>query len=324
LIETKHQRRVEGARFLSGNETERGHALGKAEAEAGRVRQRKISMWFADVVLDLQWFIASEGKLGEPKGRTTTPVSDPEALTVEILLYGDDEAIKHLRLMIHTDEDAKANACVDHNIQNWIASLEVASALATPKIASAARLQKNSASFMVLVGQGDANTPALMLNLEYTPAAKADLSNAAKLMASWKPDFKFHLHYISRFLNHDLLPEVRWLNGYRALEWHFLRGKSGLASHRSYRTFIDTHGAGLDPYLRKDQTRYRLMEEIRALVAHAVVAESADADSERAAGDLVLKTFPTLQTFVMQLMNEGSSSEITFFQGAGAQPAKTT
>jgi hypothetical protein len=37
-----------------------------------------------------------------------------------------------------------------------------------------------------------------------------------------------------------------------------------------------------------------------------------------------LKTFPTLQTFVMQLMNEGSSSEITFFQGAGAQPAKTT
>ena len=60
------------------------------------------------------------------------------------------------------------------------------------------------------------------------------------------------------------------------------------------------------------------MEEIRALVAHAVLAESADIGSERASGDLVLKTFSTMETLMLQLMNEGSVADVKFHQGASA------
>src|SRR2546426_10147071 len=103
--------------------------------------------------------------------------------------------------------------------------LEVSSALATPTFTTAATLQKDSAAFMVFLGQGDAHADSIQLDPQYAPPTKADFASAAKMMISWKPDFKIHLHYLSRFLNHNLPPEVRWLNGYRVLEWHFRRGK---------------------------------------------------------------------------------------------------
>ena len=183
-------------------------------------------MWFADVVVDLPWFFSKEGKLGDPMGRTTAEVKDPD-LTIEILLYGDDEAIRHLRVMMHTEDHAVADVCSDRNIQYWVNSLEVASALATSTIASAARLKRNSATFMVLLGQGQPDADAVKLNIQYTPAAKADLQGAAKLMGSWKPDFKIHLHYLSRFINSAARsPVVKRLS---SVGMAFLKGKNRIS-----------------------------------------------------------------------------------------------
>ena len=67
----------------------------------------------------MPWFIASRGKIGESRARALQKVYDPD-LKTEILLYGDDEAIRHLRVLMHTDDDATANACVDRNIQQWV------------------------------------------------------------------------------------------------------------------------------------------------------------------------------------------------------------
>lgn len=61
-------------------------------------------MWFADVIVDLPWFVASRGKIGNPRARALQDVYDPD-LKTEFLLYGDDEAIRHLRVMIHTEDD---------------------------------------------------------------------------------------------------------------------------------------------------------------------------------------------------------------------------
>ena len=104
-------------------------------------RQGMGAMWFADVILDLPWFVASRGKIGEPRAGALQNVYDPD-LETEILLYGDDEAIRHLRVMMHTDDDSTANACVDRNIQQWVTALEISSALATPAFTTAAKLKK--------------------------------------------------------------------------------------------------------------------------------------------------------------------------------------
>jgi hypothetical protein len=252
------------------------------------------------------------GKIGAPRARALQEVYEPN-LKTEILLYGDDEAIRHLRVMIHTDDDPTARACVNRNIHQWINALEVSSALATPTFTTAAPLQKNSAAFMVFVGGGDENTDAIQLDLQYAPAAKADFASAVQLMISWKPDFRIHLFYLSRFLNHKLLPEVRWLNGYRLLEWHFRRGKIGLKRDKAYGIFLDQHGAALDAHLSTNQTRAGLMEETRALAAHAILSKSADPRSEGAATNLVLKTFAALESLVIQVLNEGTLEGCSFY-----------
>jgi hypothetical protein len=268
-------------------------------------------MWFADVVVDLLWFVASRGKLAEPRGRALQDVYDPD-LKTELLLYGDDGAIRHLRVTIHTDDDPTAQACVNRNIHQWINALEVSSALATSTFSTAATLQKNSAAFMVFLGQGDEHAESVQLDPQYGPPVKADFASAARLMISWKPDFKIHLHYLSRFLNHNLPPEVRWLNGYRLLEWHFHRGKGDLASDKAYRAFLDRHGAAFDAHLRPRQSRHGLLEQVRGLVAHAILSKTADPVSEGATTIRVLGTFAALESLVTQIMNEGAVEGCTF------------
>jgi hypothetical protein len=261
--------------------------------------------------VDLPWFLACQGRLGEPRARAKQSVQDPD-LETEIILYGNEEAIHHLRIMIHTEDDTVAQACTNKNIHQWISALEISSALATSVFTTAAKLQKNSAAFMVFLGQGDVDSLSIQLNLQYAPAARADFDSAARLMAAWKPNFKIHLHYLSRFLNDNLPPEVRWLNGYRALEWHFKRGKTGLANDAAYRTFLDLYGAMLDTHLRVSQTRYGLLEEIRALIAHALLSKSTDQNDDSTVTDPVLKTFSALESLVMQLMNDGVADGIVF------------
>ena len=268
-------------------------------------------MWFADIVLDLPWFVASRGKLGEVKARASQMVETP-LLNTDILLYGDADRILHLRVMIHTDDDATAQACVDNNIHRWINGVEVASALATAHLATAAMLSKNSARFMVFVGNGDEAADSVQLDLNYEPAQAPDFAGAALLMAAWKPEFRVHLHYLARFLNHALPAEVRWLNGYRFLEWHFMRGKVGLGKSVGYKQLVADQAAGLDAVLAPGQTRTGLIEEVRALVAHALLARSADAKEEGATTDLVLRTFAVLERLVMIIMNQGVNTGVQF------------
>jgi hypothetical protein len=262
--------------------------------------------WFVDVVVDLPWFIARRGKIGQPRARAQQNVYEPD-LKTELLLYGDDEAIRHLRVMMDTEDEQTAHACQDRNIHQWINALGVSSALATPSFTTAAMLQKDSAAFMTFLIKGDEASDSFQLNPQYAPPAKADFAKAAQLMVSWRPDFKIHLHFLSHFLNHTLPPEARWLNGYRVIEWHFLRGQGGsLASDRDYRTFIGKHGAALDAHLKDGQTRHGLIEEVRALAAHAIVTSTADPRNERGATDLILRTFAALESLVIQVMNAGA------------------
>lgn len=260
-------------------------------------------MWFVDIVVDTDWFSASKGHLGSPRARASQDTFDPDVKT-EVLLYGDDETIRHVRVMVHADDKDVVHACINRNIQRWVHSLEISSALTTAHFASVVTMP-GTVSIMSISGEGDEHAVALEMTPNYGSVAKAKFDDAARLFVAWRPAFKIHLHYLSRFLNSSLPPEFRWLNGYRLLEWHFMRGRIGLAKNKAYRDFLERHGANLDACLRPRQPRQGLLEETRALVAHALLAEGADPTGAEKTTDIVLKTFAALEVLVMHVMNEG-------------------
>jgi hypothetical protein len=104
---------------------------------------------------------------------------------------------------------------------------------------------------------------------------------------------------------------VRWLNGYRVLEWHFEQGAAKLAQNRAYIEFLGRHGSALDPFLSAKQTRKGILEEVRALVAHAVLSRNADPNNAQAGTELVKQTFPVLMTLVVALMSEGTNGTVS-------------
>src|ERR1019366_9267996 len=112
------------------------------------------------------------------------------------------------------------------------------------------------------MGKGDETTDSCLLDPRYAPVSKVDYQAAANLMTAWKPDFRVHLFYLGRFLNHDLPPDVRWLNGYRLLEWHFRRGQGGLAKDKAYLAFLAQHGQAFDALLGAKQDRKRNVSTI--------------------------------------------------------------
>jgi hypothetical protein len=277
-------------------------------------------MWFVDVAIDLPWLVERKGKLGEPKSRSRQPIPDTD-IENEFLLYGDEHAIRHLRVMLHTDSDGPPHDIVNGNIHRWINLLEVASGLAAPRTATTASLGKNTSAMMVWLSQGDETTDSLQLDPQYAPASEVDYQAAAMLMAAWKPDFRVHLFYLGRFLNHELPPEVRWLNGYRLLEWHFRRGKVGLSKDKAYLAFLARHGQALDALLGSKQDRKGVIEEVRSLAAHAMLSRTADPRNDNASTSLIIKTFAALEGLVTALLNDGVVEGVSFFPQQPAGPS---
>jgi hypothetical protein len=270
-------------------------------------------MWFVDVVVDLPWFVETKGKLGEPRARASQNVPCTD-IQNEFLIYGNDHAIRHLRVMLHTESEEPPRELVNENIHRWVNLLEVASGLTAPQTASTASLGKNTSAMIVFMARGDETTDSCQLDPQYASPEEVNYQAAAKLMAGWTPDFRVHLFYLGRFLNHELPPEVRWLNGYRALEWHFCRGKGQLSKKRAYLRFLAQHGHAFDPLLGPQQDRKGLIEEVRALAAHASLSRTKDPRNENASTNLINKTFAAsaLESLIVVLLNEGVVEGVTF------------
>ena len=269
-------------------------------------------MWFVDIVVDLPWFAERKGKLGKPRSRSTQAIPD-SPVTNTFLLYGDDQDIRHLRVLLDTDRSEPPQDIVNANIHRWVELLEVASGIVAGRTATTASLGSNTGGMMVFVGEGDETAESCMIDPQYKHQRALDYEATSKMMAVWVPDFSVHLFYLSRFLNRDLPPEVRWLNGYRVLEWHFRRGKVGLARDPYYRELLEKHGQALEPILGPKQDRKGLIEEVRALAAHALTSRTADPRLGDTSSNLILKTFQALENLVMAVMNEGTGGRMKFF-----------
>jgi hypothetical protein len=101
--------------------------------------------------------------------------------------------------------------------------------------------------------------------------------------------------------------DVRWLNGYRLLEWHFVRDRAQLAKCSQWRCFVAKFDGVLKPLLRSNQTTVGLFEEARFLAAHAGIDNRTDTEREHDPRNAMEKTFRILELMIMAVLNEHPS-----------------
>jgi hypothetical protein len=168
-----------------------------------------------------------------------------------------------------------------------------------------------ASQFAITLGQGDEDSPAAVIQPVYSEAGKLNYERMAYGLAPWGGDSKPYLFYFRRLVDSSLPLDVRWLNGYRLLEWHFVRGRAGLARCSKWRTFVEQFDSMLKPLLRINQTGVGGFEEARALAAHAGLDNRSDIERSRDPRNAMEKTFRILETMVTTVLNELSSDSGT-------------
>ncbi len=231
---------------------------------------------------------------------------------VEFLVYGEGVAISHLRILIQAKDYEEASAIVDANIVLWREAITVTSVMASSHCATAAVLGANSSAHPVLMGEGDAATPLIALTLQWAKPISADYNTAAAMMALWPTELRHHLYFLAKFLNPNLPADIRWLQGYRFLEWHFERGGANLGKNQKFKSFLDEHGAALDKFKPARRTRVGFLEEIRAVLAHALLADRPTAEGRGQIQSAVTNTFSAIEFMVMTVLNELAPQGVEF------------
>ena len=263
-------------------------------------------MWIADIYCDLDWVRDRQGVLGARRLALTGPRSQSLDISIDFHLFGDDERVRHLRVLMHTDDESKAHTCVDVNIQAWVAALEVTMMMITGHPFEVVHLP-GTLSFPVALSVGDENSPAVIITPQLVYAPPINYMDVAFGIASWTIDVQHHLFYFRRLIDASLPLDVRWLNGYRLLEWHFVGGRTHLPKSREWHEFVGRFGDSLAPHLRPRQTAVGLLEEARATAAHAGIDERPLEDRRRDPRNSMEKTFRVLERMVMTALNEHAS-----------------
>ncbi|MBD1860051.1 MULTISPECIES: hypothetical protein [Trichocoleus] len=260
-------------------------------------------MWFADIYCDHTWVSKRNGVLGEKRLALSGPRSISLGIAVDFHFFGDDDSVRHVRVLMHTDDQQLAQTCLNLNLQTWVAALEVAVMMETGRPFQIERLP-GSLMFAIWLSQGSEDSPACVMNFERGRPSTLNYEKIALAMVIWNGDVTHHLFYLRRFIDESLPLDVRWLNGYRMLEWHFVGKKAGLAKSPSWRSFVERFDDLFKPLLRSNQSSYGLIEEARALAAHAGADERSDAERQREPQNAMEKTFQVLEQMIMTVLNE--------------------
>jgi hypothetical protein len=263
-------------------------------------------MWIAEIYCDLDWVRERHGNLGPSRFALKGVRSQSLGIAIEMHLYGDDDAIRHMRVAMQTDDQHTAETCVNLNVQTWVTSLEAAVIMHTGRPFTVAHLP-GPLMFPVTLGVGDENSPAVFMTLETQTAPALDYRTLALGIVAWGVEVQHHLFYFRRLIDERFPLDVRWLNGYRLLEWHFCGGESTLPRSPQWRTFLTRFDDAFAPHLRPKQTTVGLLEEARALAAHAGIDERSVEEREREPRNILEKTFSGLECMVMTVLNEHPS-----------------
>jgi hypothetical protein len=258
-------------------------------------------MWIADIYFDLKWAAERQGILGPPRFTLTGGHSRSLGIQFEQLLYGDEKTVRHLRVLMHTDARQTADTFIDQNANLLVTSLEVAMMMETQKPFHVEIGLANL--FAVALFEGNENSHAAWMNLS-APQPNIDYTRVALGLAAWGNEFKHYLFYFRRFIDISLPLDVRWLNGYRLLEWRFVASNARLARSNIWQAFMSRFEASLCPFARPSQTLWGMFEETRALAAHAGIDERTDQERAIDPRNLIEKTFRVLEDMVITAINE--------------------
>jgi hypothetical protein len=153
-------------------------------------------------------------------------------------------------------------------------------------------------------GQGAEDSPAVFLNINFAESPKLRYERIAYGVAAWGSNLSHHLFYFRRLVDSSLPLDVRWLNGYRLLEWHFVGDRAGLSKSTEWRAFVARFELDFKPLLCPNQASVGLIEEARALAAHAGIDDRSDDERARDPRNAMEKTFRILERMVTTTLNE--------------------
>lgn len=263
-------------------------------------------MWFADIYCDYAWVAERKGILGPPKFTLRGAKSVSLGIDIEFHFFGDDHSVRHVRVLMHTDDKSIADTCLNLNIQTWVASLEVSIMMITRRPFHIAQ-HPASQMFAIAQSQGASDSPAAVLTVTEPDPPKINYEQLALGFSPWGGDARQHLFYFRRFVDNSLPLDVRWLNGYRLLEWQFVGSGAYLAKSPKWRSFVARFDDKLKPLQRSNQTSVGLMEEARAMAAHAGIDARSDKEREHDPKNAMEKTFRVLEEMVATMLNEHPS-----------------
>lgn len=258
-------------------------------------------MWYVDLGCDFAWVAARSGNLGNSRTSWQSR-SRSLGITIHTHLYGD-AMLRHVRFLMETGDREAAEACAGLNKQSWIAAVETAVILATGRPFSVPQ-PAGPDTILTSFGEGDEHTPALIVRPQYAEAPPIDFEELKCGIVAWNGAVTQHLFYFRRFVDAQLPPDVRWFNGYRLFEWHFVGDRTNLASSRAWRDFLVRFDAQLAPFRRVNQSNWGLMEETRAVAAHAGLDGRAQSKRLAVPSDVMRETFGILEKMVIAVINE--------------------
>lgn len=261
------------------------------------------------------------GQVPKARARSSRKL-EGEDRSAEFWFYGEGEAINHVRIVFEVKNTNQAQEVVDRNIAFWRDAIAVTSVIATSHYTAAQTLGTNSTLHPVFLGEGDVSTPLFGFQPVLAKPVPANYEAAAHVMANWRPEFKHHLHFLAKFLDPNLPADVRWLHGYRFLEWHFERGGTKLATNKDFCAFVEQYGSALDVHRPHGRTRVGFLEEIRSVLAHALLADRPTQDARTRIQNAAMNTFAVLERFVIAIMNDSAGEGITFAPKPPLEPPK--
>lgn len=152
----------------------------------------------------------------------------------------------------------------------------------------------------------DGEEPAAVVDVTMQRLAPVHYPSIQAGVWMWGAALRHHLWFFARMMDSALPVDVRWLSAYRLIEWHFLQGAGRLKLPRSsaYLALVDRVGHLLAPFSRPQQSYAGLIEQARAMAAHAQVDERTLDELMVNPRNLLQETFPAVQTMVMTVLNE--------------------
>lgn len=265
-------------------------------------------MWVCDLICDIPWLKGNRGHLGEP----TFVMKASSGLLkgpIDILLFADENALRHVRFVLHSEDQKLVQQCVNANIIAWVNSIEAGVILQTKRSFQVPKVDGASGFMTILASYSGGEHVTMYFELNHqTPPFDVKVVGAS--LTVWNQDLLTHLFYFRRMIDPALLLESRWHNAYKLFEWHFAKRhlkrvgkKNELAQSDDWKNFVNGYKTALEPCLKKDQTAFGLIESVRAMVVHAFFDSRSEEERLLRPDNLIRLTYPVMNIMAVDLLN---------------------